>query len=298
MIISIVGGGATGITILRHLAELAASGRGAVTGIQLFDKCGFDGGVAYRTQSDRHLFNMKASTMSIRPGDADEFLRWLQARGLSCPGNKHLPRMVYRDYLDAVRLAAIAQCRSVGVPVHVEHAEVIRMRLSPDRDVLLTTDRNITHISSVLILCTGHNLPDDPCGLAASPNYIRDPYAQFSFADRHGLEVGILGSGLSAVDTAAALAKTHQAGRMICFSRSGLFPTVQPVTAPAIANNFRNALHRYVTSRARIEADAFATRLSEPLLETTGIRCDLSCRNVVGRCADRSRAQHHARRDR
>lgn len=284
MIISIVGGGATGITILRHLAELVASGRdnGAISGIQLFDKSGFDGGVAYRTQSDRHLLNMKASTMSIRPGDADEFLRWLRARGLSCHGNRHLPRMVYRDYLDAVRLAAIAQCRGAGVPVHVEHAEIVRMRFSPDRDVLLTTDLNITHISSVLILCTGHNAPDDHYGLAAIPNYIRDPYAQFAFADRDGVEVGILGSGLSAVDTAAALAKTHQSVRMTCFSRSGLFPTVQPVTLPATADDFRDALHRYVASRERIEADAFAARLSGLLLETTGIRCDLSCRNVGG----------------
>ena len=78
MIISIVGGGATGITIWRHLAELAGSDRyrNTVTGIQIFDKSGFDGGVAYRTQSDHHLLNMKASKMSIRPGDAGEFLRW------------------------------------------------------------------------------------------------------------------------------------------------------------------------------------------------------------------------------
>jgi uncharacterized NAD(P)/FAD-binding protein YdhS len=284
MIISIVGGGATGITILRHLAELAASERdnGAITGIQLFDKSGFDGGVAYRTQSDRHLLNMKASTMSIRPGDGEEFLRWIRARGLACHGNKHLPRMVYRDYIDAVRLAAIAQCRSAGVPVHVEQAEIVRMRFSPDRDVLLTTDRNITHISSVLILCTGHNAPDDHYGLAGKLNYIRDPYAPFNFPDRDGVEVGILGSGLSAVDTATALAKTHQAVRMICLSRSGLFPTVQPVTIPAIAYDFRDALDRYVTSHERIEADAFAARLSELLLENTGIRCDLSCRNVGG----------------
>lgn len=46
MIISIVGDGASGITVLRHLAELAASERhrGAIGGIQLFDKSGFDGG--------------------------------------------------------------------------------------------------------------------------------------------------------------------------------------------------------------------------------------------------------------
>lgn len=284
MIISIVGGGATGITVLRHLAELAASARdnGAISGIQLFDKSGFDGGVAYRTQSDRHLLNMRASTMSIRPGDAEEFLRWIRARGLSGCGDKHLPRMVYRDYLDAVRTAAIAQCRSAGVPLHVEDGEVVRMRFSPDRDILLTTDRNITHISSALILCTGHNPPEDHYGLAANPNYARDPYAPFTFADRDDIEVGILGSGLSAVDTATALAKTHSAVRMTCFSRSGLFPTVQPVTIPAIANDFRDALHNYVGSRAQIEADAFAARLSELLLEITGIRCDLSCRNIDG----------------
>lgn len=39
MIISIVGGGASGITVLRNLAELAASDRhkGAIGSIQLFD---------------------------------------------------------------------------------------------------------------------------------------------------------------------------------------------------------------------------------------------------------------------
>ena len=283
MIISIVGGGATGITALRHLAELAASGRyrGAIGGIQLFDKSGFDGGVAYRTQSDRHLLNMKAAKMSIRPGDAEEFLRWAWARGLDCGRNDHLPRMVYRDYLDSVRNEAIARCRSAGVPVHVEHAEVIRMRFSTDHNVLLTTDGNITHISSVLILCTGHNAPEDHYGLGRHPNYIRDPYAQFSFTDRDDTEIGILGSGLSAVDTATALAKTHRAVKMTCFSRSGLFPTVQPVAIPAITDDFRDALHRYVVGRERVEADAFAHRLSDLLIEITGLDCDLSCRDLA-----------------
>ena len=283
MIISIVGGGATGITALRHLAELAASGRyrGAIGGIQLFDKSGFDGGVAYRTQSDRHLLNMKAAKMSIRPGDAEEFLRWAWARGLDCGRNDHLPRMVYRDYLDSVRNEAIARCRSAGVPVHVEHAEVIRMRFSTDHNVLLTTDGNITHISSVLILCTGHNAPEDHYGLGRHPNYIRDPYAQFSFTDRDDTEIGILGSGLSAVDTATALAKTHRAVKMTCFSRSGLFPTVQPVAIPVITDDFRDALHRYVVGRERVEADAFAHRLSDLLIEITGLDCDLSCRDLA-----------------
>jgi uncharacterized NAD(P)/FAD-binding protein YdhS len=284
MIISIVGGGATGITMLRHLAELACSKRygNLVTGIQLFDKSGFDGGVAYRTQSDHHLLNMKASKMSIRVGDDQEFLRWTKRVGLECGGNDHLPRKLYRDYLDDGRKAAIERCRAAGISVHAEHAEVVRMRLSPDQDVLLTTDRKVTHRSSVMILCTGHNAPEDHYGLAANRNYVRDPYTGFRFPDRDGVEVGILGSGLTAVDSATALASTHSLVKMTCFSRSGLFPTVQPVTIAKTNDAFRDGLHDYVQGREQIEADAFANKLAELLQATAGISCDLSCRDSDG----------------
>jgi uncharacterized NAD(P)/FAD-binding protein YdhS len=284
MKISIVGGGATGITMLRHLAELACSKRykHLVTGLQLFDKSGFDGGVAYRTQSDHHLLNMKASRMSIRIGDAEEFLRWTRRVGLDCDGNDHLPRKVYRDYLDDVRSAAIDRCRSAGMQVDVEHAEVVRMRLTPNHEILLTTDRGVTHQSSVTILCTGHNAPADHYGLGASKNYVRDPYARFAFSEHDGTEVGILGSGLTAVDSVTALASTHHFVKMTCLSRSGLFPTVQPITIPEIDHDFRDSLHRYVRGREHIQADAFAGKLSELLQAIAGVSCDLSCRDIDG----------------
>jgi uncharacterized NAD(P)/FAD-binding protein YdhS len=282
MIISIVGGGATGITMLSHLAELVDSNRyrNLVTGIQFFDKSGFDGGVAYRTQSDHHLLNMKASKMSIRVGDAQEFLRWTKRVGLQCGGNDHLPRKLYRDYLDDVRKTAIERCRAAGLSVHAEHAEVVRMRFSPEDDVLLTTCGNATHMSSVMILCTGHNAPEDHYGLASSKNYIRDPYSRFGFPDREETEVGILGSGLTAVDSVTALASTHRAVKITCFSRSGLFPTVQPITIPETHDDFRDALHRYVHGREQIEADAFASKLAELLQATAGFCCDLSCQDI------------------
>jgi uncharacterized NAD(P)/FAD-binding protein YdhS len=284
MIVSIIGGGATGITMLRHLADLACSSRyrNLVTGIQVFDKSGFDGGMAYRTQSDHHLLNMKASKMSIRVGDAQEFLRWTKRIGLECGGNDHLPRKLYRDYLDDMRAAAIDRCRAAGISVHAEHAEVVGMRFSPDQDVLLTTDRDVTHISSVMILCTGHNPPRDHYGLAASRNYIRDPYTRFAFPNQEGIEVGILGSGLTAVDSVTELASSHLSLKMTCLSRSGLFPSVQPVTIPEINDDFRDALHRYVQGREQVEADAFARKLSELLQATAGLSYDLSCPDVDG----------------
>jgi uncharacterized NAD(P)/FAD-binding protein YdhS len=282
MIISIVGGGATGITILRHLAERICSKRygNLVTGIQLFDKSGFDGGVAYRTRSDHHLLNMKAAKMSIGVGDADDFLRWTKRVGLECDGNDHLPRKLYRDYLDDVREAAIERCRGAGVPVDAEHAEVVCMRFAADHDILLRTDRDVTYRSSVMILCTGHNAPEDHYRLSGSKNYARDPYARFAFPDHERIEVGILGSGLTAVDSATELASTHRQVRITCFSRSGLFPTVQPITIPETNDGFRYALHRYVQGHEQIEADAFASKLAELLRAVTGLSCDLSCRDI------------------
>jgi uncharacterized NAD(P)/FAD-binding protein YdhS len=279
MIISIVGGGATGITLLRHLSALVGSNRrgNLVTGIQLFDKSGFDGGVAYRTESDHHLLNMKASKMSIRVGDDQDFLRWTKQAGLQCSGNDHLPRKLYRDYLHHVRERAIERCRAAGVDVDTVHAEVVRMRFSSDHDVLLTTDCDESHTSSVMILCTGHNAPQDHYGLSASKHYVRDPYAQFAFPDRERIEIGILGSGLTAVDSVTALASTHRSIRMSCLSRSGLFPTVQPVTIPKTNDDFRDALHRYVQGREQIEADAFAGKIAELLKAIAGVSCDLSC---------------------
>jgi uncharacterized NAD(P)/FAD-binding protein YdhS len=284
MIISIVGGGATGITMLRHLAELASMSRyrHLVTTIRLFDKSGFDGGMAYRTASDQHLLNMKASKMSILVGDAQDFLRWAERVGVRCDSNDHLPRKLYRNYLDDVRMTAVEGCRRAGITVHLEHAEVMRARFSSQHDLLLTTDRCATYRTSVLILCTGHNVPQDHYGLGANSNYVRDPYSRFAFPDHEDVTVGILGSGLSAVDAATELAATHRSVRITCFSRSGLFPTVQPITSPEISDDFRDALHGYVRDRRQVEADAFAGQITELLDRIAGIACDLSGRNDDG----------------
>src|SRR6201987_769896 len=192
MIISIIGGGATGITMLRHLAELAGSTRyrNLVTAIRLFDKSGFDGGVAYRTASDQHLLNMKASKMSIRVGEADDFLRWTERHGMQVDGNDHLPRRLYRNYLHDVRRNAIDRCCAAGMSVHLDHAEVVRARRSSDDELLLTTDRGLTYPTTVMILCTGHNAPQDHYGLASAENYLRDPYTRFPFPDPEDIAGG------------------------------------------------------------------------------------------------------------
>ena len=71
--------------------------------------------------------------------------------------------------------------------------------------IALKTEDGAEHKSSVAILCTGHNAPDDPYALSGHPNFFRNPYGTFALPDREGVRVGILGSGLTAVQTGAAL---------------------------------------------------------------------------------------------
>lgn len=281
MKISIVGGGATGIAMLRHLADRAWTDRhhNPITAIRLFDKSGFDGGMAYRTESEHHLLNMKVSTMSIRVGDAQDFLRWADRTGLPCDSNDHLPRKVYRRYLEDARQSAIDRCLDAGISFHAGHAEVIAMRWSPGQ-IVLKTDDDTEHTASAVILCTGHNAPDDHYSLAASPNFLRNPYAAFEFPDRETVEIGILGTGLTAVDSLVALASTHPSVTLTCFSRSGLFPTVQSTTQFASNGDFRLAVRSYIQSREQIGADEFACKISELLQVHAGISCDLSCRDA------------------
>ncbi len=278
MKISIVGGGATGTTVLSHLSEAVGANRPDIniTDIYIYDKCAFDGGVAYRTESDDHLLNMRISTMSAKAGDADHLVRWLRGVGVPCDGNDHLPRKSFRTYLDYLRKMAVYRCRHAGIKVHQISDEVTRVRVRPDQDFLLETRNTATFSSSILILCTGHNEPDDHYELIGCKNYVHDPYAPMEFSGRTGVEAGIIGTGLTAVDIAISLARNPEVAGVHCFSRSGLFPKVQPCAPVKLNELFRAHLLAYVQSSKHIRADDYVRRVEHALLNFAGISVDLS----------------------
>ncbi len=282
MKISIVGGGATGTTVLSHLSEAANAARSdmGITDIYIYDDCAFDGGIAYRTESDDHLLNMKISTMSAKAGDVDHLLRWLRSAGVQCHGDDHLPRKYFRTYLDHLRNAAIDRCRDVGIAVHKIWDEVTRVRLLKDQRLQLETRNTGTFFSSILILCTGHNQPDDYYGLTGCKNYIHDAYRRMEFSGRTGIEAGIIGTGLTAVDIAISLARNSEIARINCFSRSGLFPKVQPRTPVKLDANFRAQLLAYVKSSRRVKADDYVRTVEHALSSSAGISVDLSHRDI------------------
>lgn len=277
MNIAIVGGGATEITVLSHLSEIVAHGRhdASIRNVHIFDKSGFDGGLAYRTTNEHHLLNMRISTMSAKSGQAGHFLSWLRGVGVVCRGSDHLPRHLYKAYLDHLKNAAIARCHAAGVSVHEIGDEVVRLDPQGEERVRLRTSSGRRFDAAVAVLCTGHNAPDDPYGLSGACNFRRDPYGPVEFRDAKDIEIGILGTGLTAIDNAVALAAALEQPRITAFSRSGLFPRVQPPEAAAPNPAFRARLEAFVAAHTRLTADALVGEIETALSEIGGIAIEL-----------------------
>jgi uncharacterized NAD(P)/FAD-binding protein YdhS len=301
MKISIVGGGATGISVLGYLADAVASDRAgaAVDAIAIYDKCGFDGGLAYRTQNDRHLLNMKAGAMSAKADDAKHFLRWLSTVGIACESNDHVPRKLYKRYLDHLKQQAINRCQEAGISVSVINDEVVHVRHLSDDELRLETSGRLTLPSSVVVLCTGHSEPDDHYGLIGSKNYLHDPYGRTEFPDREDVEIGIIGAGLTAVDLVIALAGDLKRAKFCNLSRSGLFPKVQPVGVVKPDERFRAHVLAHIHSNTRVKAGCLVGEIQEHLLRFGGIAVDLSRRDIdADGLADLARNVEEARADR
>jgi uncharacterized NAD(P)/FAD-binding protein YdhS len=279
MRIGIIGGGATGSVVLQQLSE-AFSGTPrafAISEIVLFDASGFDGGLAYRTASEHHLLNMKIGTMSAVAADADHFVRWVRSTGRASNAAEHLPRFLYRRYLDHLRDQAATRCEAVGVRVCSIATKVERLhRTGPDQFTAeLAGEAPIT--LGAVVLCTGHNAPEDHYGLAGCRNFSGDPYASpVAIADEPGTRIGIIGTGLTAIDNALALGLRLRHATITCISRSGRFPKVQPIVPARTNPAFRRSIEQHIAERPKIGAEAFARCIETSLRVTSGLHLDFT----------------------
>jgi uncharacterized NAD(P)/FAD-binding protein YdhS len=219
----IVGAGFSGTMLAVQLARL---GELRVTLVERGPAPGR--GIAYATRDPAHLLNVRAGKMSAFPDDPGHFARWLAGRGLG-GAEDFARRRDYGAYLQEQLLAAQAGGRLAlvrGEAVGVEaNGDGARVRLAGGRTIA----------AQRVVLASG-NLP--PRGLAAfdqaAPSYCGDPWRP-GLAEGLGADdvVLLVGTGLTMVDSAVALADAGFAGRIVAVSRRGLLPRVHEAAAPA-----------------------------------------------------------------
>lgn len=233
MRIGLVGAGAAGVGLLDALA--ATGGRpGSITV--------FDGSPAvwrgrpYQPDVEAVRVNAPPVIMSIRAADPTHYQRWLESHtdvaGYrdEALGQILVPRARYGEYLEDTARAAIDALRSADWQVSVVNSRVTGFtRRAEDGGALLHTEGGARVPVDRAVLAVGNGRPHDHYGLTGAPGYVNEPYPMArTLADiEPGAHVAVIGSGLTAVDSAATLAANGHTGPISFVSRSGTLPSVQ-----------------------------------------------------------------------
>jgi len=221
--IAIIGGGFSGSMLAVQLLRLAPG----IVPIVLIEPGPVPGrGVAYGTQWDGHLLNVRASGMSAYADCPEHFVRWAQQNySPTVKPEDFLPRQLYGQYI-----VSQLQQASASSP---EQLHWIR-----DEAVSLASAGGVTHIglksgkrvrAGKVILALGNFPPRDPAlsGKAAnSARYISNPWSpnETGVNINRDKSVLLIGSGLTSVDVVIQLRALGFKGTIHVLSRHGLLP--------------------------------------------------------------------------
>lgn len=208
-------------------------------------------GVAYDRESNHwhHVFNIQAGRMSVFREDVDDFVNWAnheadrtcwppQWRDFTFTESGSAPRRIYPDYL-ADRLAHAVREAPDGVTLIEADGEVIDLDVHGDHvDVVIETVASPAGhtegggrarlIADHVILATGleRRYPAFAAEVIDHPSFVRHPYSADGVERILGLRpdavVAIVGTALSAYDSAALLLRRGHTGKIHMISRSGL----------------------------------------------------------------------------
>ncbi|TDD24426.1 pyridine nucleotide-disulfide oxidoreductase [Actinomadura sp. KC06] len=210
-------------------------------------------GVAYHRTGNHwnHVFNIQAGRMSMFREDVDDFVSWAnnEADRTGWPAewsdftfteSGPAPRRIYADYL-ATRLADAAREASDGVTLLEADGEVVDIALdtgpraritiencSPPQITCADGSERVVLQADHVVLATGleeRNLPF-AADVADHPAFVRHPYSEEGIERILGLRqdavVAIIGTLLSAYDSASLLLRRGHTGTIHMISRSGL----------------------------------------------------------------------------
>ncbi|WP_347137476.1 FAD/NAD(P)-binding protein [Paracoccus sp. SSK6] len=209
--IAIVGTGPTGIYSLQQLLEI-----GEPLAVTLFEKAGRAGhSLPYSPENASR--SMLANIASIEiPPVVTPYLDWLEdqppqklaAYGLDpddLDDRQFTPRLLLGDYFRDQLLSLIETARTEGHRIALcEGTEVLD--IIPDANGLrLRTSTGEMRFDQA-ILATGHDFPDDE---DAEPGYFPSPWSGLITAEIPATSVGIMGTSLSSIDAAMAVAVQH-----------------------------------------------------------------------------------------
>jgi uncharacterized NAD(P)/FAD-binding protein YdhS len=222
----------------------------------------FGRGVAYATDDNDHLLNVRAANMSALADEPLHFQDWITRRAT---GGSHQPQGLHHTSAGvfASRNLYGLYLRSILDSAMRETAGQARLRLFPDEvtDVvscgegyeIVGSDGQRLEVAKV-VLAVG-NLPAEESDDPHICNYAWGDKAQRPLTS--DLPVLIVGTGLTMVDIAISLRRRNFTGGIYALSRGGLLPMRHAISKPWPTPNFSASEEisiRALTARVRAEA--------------------------------------------
>lgn len=237
MKIAIIGAGVAGITVLIEIVNHPAFDK--TIEIDLYDTSELFGtGLPYQQDYDS-LLNQEADTMSILLDEPLDFVQWAEENaGYSGIEKEHLPRPLYGRYLKERLGNYIAES---GATVYFQTVDELTIIDQHKISLLAGKDQRVY---DAVHLCTGHLPYADPYRLRGHSNFVYNPYPLY---EKLGTipktsSVGIIGTGLTALDLLRYLKEKKDIKQTYLFSLTGKFSTVR-------GNEKKRTLH-YLTGEA------------------------------------------------
>lgn len=219
--VAVIGGGASGVLTAINLLVRSDDPDLEVV---IHEASGIVGrGIAYGTNDQRHLLNVRARHMSAFPDSPSDLLDWALRTGRSSDPQGFLPRADYAIYLQD-RLADVADDR-----LRVRAGRVLDV--VPNGDGFdIVTERSRSRACAV-VLAHGNQPPrplvagpgQEP--LAEAPWHVANPWQLARLrALPADASVIVVGTGLTAVDTVITLLEDGPERQVTMLSRNGLLP--------------------------------------------------------------------------
>lgn len=228
--LAVVGGGASSVAFISSLAEMSATHESSFLGkISIFtDETDLGPGLAFNTSCEHHKLNTPNELMSVHAYDDRDFVVWLnKSIKKARKSTNYLPRNIYGQYLEERMSAAITGLENNGINVQVINSPANKARLIGDR-VGIKSKKSDWITPDAIVYAPGFpgltNFPDLIDSKAFKPKSV---YRRNHLTLESHAPIAIMGSGLTAIDIILQILNSDFEGRIDCYSRSGLLPTVQ-----------------------------------------------------------------------
>jgi len=217
--VAIVGGGASGTLTAIHLM----ASRAHDLTVTVHDAGGELGkGLAYGTSDPRHLLNVRSRHMSAFPDIPSDLVEWARRTGRQPDAQAFLPRRDYAVYLRET----LDRLRDDRFAFRAER--VVALEPVAGGFELHASGGRVTRAATV-VLAPGNLRPAplavDGAALPTARWHLPDPWDldRLTALPPHAVVV-LVGSGLTAVDTAITLLGDAPERRVVMVSRHGLLP--------------------------------------------------------------------------